>query len=413
MHRSSPKSALAAAALLCAFAFSASATAQSVSQPIGLAHPNAAPWQVVARVSVPAIDRELVAAQDIARAGNGQPARFAVPHDVTISPNTHGTWEILDAKWSLWRLRIACPNAEHINLGFRAFSMPGAARMQIYSSDGTSIVRPFDSTDHQPTGELWTPIVFGKEIICEVYVPTANIPQMRLDLAHIGAGYRFFGAGPTALSDDTDGSGSCNIDVNCTQGQGWEDQISSVAAYSTGGFIFCTGAMINNTAQDGRNYFLTADHCGIGPGQAGSLVCYWNYENTTCGGSNAPLNQFTTGSTYRAGWSTSDFTLVELNSTPNSAWGVTYAGWNRGSGTSPNATAIHHPSGDAKKISFEYQPTTHTSYGGSSPSTSSHTCESSSMPSRTSGNWAGVASGPMRTAASLGSPAGTSSRRIG
>ena len=354
------------AAALAAFAFSAPAFAQVVVQPIGLSHPSAAPWQTVAAVTLPVLDRELIAAEDNARVSNGQPARFAIPNDVSISPDTHGTWEVLDAKWSLWRLRIRCQNADHVNLGFDAFSMPGGGRMQLYSSDGASVLRPFDSSDHQPSGQLWTPIVFGKDVTCEVYVPTAAIAQLQLDLVHIGAGYRFFGAGPTALSNN-DGSGPCNVDVTCSQGVGWESEISSVAAYSTGGSIFCTGAMINNTAQDGRNFFLTADHCGIGPGQASSLVCYWNYENTTCGGNNAPLNQFTTGATYRASWSTSDFTLVELNSTPNPSWGVTYAGWNRGAATSPNATAIHHPSGDAKKISFEYQPTTHTSYLNSTP----------------------------------------------
>lgn len=353
-------------ALAAAVSLATSAHAQVVVQPIGLSHPNAAPWQTVAAVTLPVLDREQIAAEDNARVSNGQPARFAIPNDVSISPDTHGTWEVLDAKWSLWRLRVRCPNADHINFGFGSFSMPGGGRMQLYSSDGVSILRPFDSSDHQPSGQLWTPVVFGKDITCEVYVPTTAIPQLQLDLVQISSGYRFFGAGPTALSNN-DGSGPCNIDVNCSQGVGWENEISSVAAYSTGGAIFCTGAMINNTAQDGRNFFLTANHCGIGPGQASSLVCYWNYENTACGGNNAPLNQFTTGATYRASWSTSDFTLVELNSTPNPAWGVTYAGWNRGAATSPNATAIHHPSGDAKKISFENQPTTHTSYGGSSP----------------------------------------------
>ncbi|MGC6487480.1 MAG: trypsin-like peptidase domain-containing protein [Planctomycetota bacterium] len=353
-------------ALAAAVSLATSAHAQVVVQPIGLSHPNAAPWQTVAAVTLPVLDREQIAAEDNARVSNGQPARFAIPNDVSISPDTHGTWEVLDAKWSLWRLRVRCPNADHINFGFGSFSMPGGGRMQLYSSDGVSILRPFDSSDHQPSGQLWTPVVFGKDVTCEVYVPTTAIPQLQLDLVQISSGYRFFGAGPTALSNN-DGSGPCNIDVNCSQGVGWENEISSVAAYSTGGAIFCTGAMINNTAQDGRNFFLTANHCGIGPGQASSLVCYWNYENTACGGNNAPLNQFTTGATYRASWSTSDFTLVELNSTPNPAWGVTYAGWNRGAATSPNATAIHHPSGDAKKISFENQPTTHTSYGGSSP----------------------------------------------
>jgi len=357
MHRISPNAALAAAVLVSTLSLSA-----QITQPIGIIDPSVAPIHTIARVTMPALDREQIAAQDLFREGNGQPARFAIPNDVSISPTTHGTWEVLGPKWSLWRLRIQCPGAEHINLGFGSFSMPAGARMQIYSVNGASVIRPFDSTDHQPTGQLWTPIVYGKEIVCEVYVQTAMVNQLQLDLTRISSGYRFFGAGPTALSNNTDGSGNCNIDVTCSQGTGWEDEISSVAAYSTGGSIFCTGAMVNNTAQDGRNFFLTANHCGINSGAAPSLVCYWNYENTTCGGNNAPLNQFTLGATWRASWSTSDFTLVELNSTPNPAWGVTYAGWNRGSGTSPSAVAIHHPSGDAKKISFENQSTQITNY---------------------------------------------------
>ena len=179
---------------------------------------------------------------------------------MSISPTTHGTWEVLDAKWSLWRLRVRCPGSEHINLGFGSFSMPGNARMQIYSSDGTSILRPFDSSDHQPSGQLWTPIVYGKDIMCEVYIQTTKVPQLQLDMVHVGSGYRYFGAGPTALSNGTDGSGSCNIDVNCSQGTGWEDEISSVAAYSTGGGV--NGGM-RYGATDEHGYEAVENKCHI------------------------------------------------------------------------------------------------------------------------------------------------------
>jgi V8-like Glu-specific endopeptidase len=359
MFMSSLRIALTPAALVLA----TSLTAQ-VAQPLGIIHPAAAPLATVAQVTMPPLNRPLIAAEDNARVSNGQPARFAVPNDVVISPTTHGTWQALDATWSLWRLRVQCPGADHINLGFSKFAMPAGARMQLYSANGKSVIRPFDQRDHQPTGELWTPIVFGKEAVCEVYVKTAAANQVQLDLAHIGSGYRYFGVGATALHNGNDGSGSCNVDVNCSAGVGWENEIPSVAAISSGGFIFCTGAMVNNTAQDSRNFFLTANHCGVGPGQASSMVCYWNYENTSCNGSSAPLNQFTTGASYRAGYSTSDFTLLELTSPPNPAWGVTYAGWNRGSSASTSAVCIHHPSGDAKKISFENQATVITSFGG-------------------------------------------------
>lgn len=333
-------------------------------QPIGLIHPTAQPLGSVASYGVPNLNRALLATEDINRAANGQPARFAVPNPVTISPATHGTWEQLDESWSLWRLKIKSPGAEHVNLGFQSFFMPAGARMQLYSTNYRNILRPFDSNDHQPTGQFWTPVVLGSEVVCEVYVRTAMTNQIKLDMIHIGSGYRFFGAGPTALTNN-DGSGSCNVDVTCPQGSGWEGEISASAAISTGGSIFCSGSMINNTANDGRNFFLTAFHCGVSSSQAPSLVCYWNYDAVSCGSNTAPLSQFTIGATYRSGFSTSDFTLLELNSTPNSSWGVTYAGWNRGTGNASSAVAIHHPSGDSKKISFENQATQTTGYGSS------------------------------------------------
>ncbi|MBL8731620.1 MAG: hypothetical protein JNN13_04535 [Planctomycetes bacterium] len=344
--------------------------AQSVD-PVGHSHPNAQPLASVATIRIPALDRLALATEDEQRHLNGDPARYAVPFVVQVNPKRDGTWEALDNTWSLWRLRIDGQGASHLNFGFGQFQLPAGARLQVYSSDYTCLVRPFDASDHQPTGELWTPIVLGDQAVIEVYTRTAARDAVAVELVQVGAGYRFFGAGVDALG--TDASGSCNVDVACAQGAAWANEIPAVAAISTGGSIFCTGSMINNTAQDGRNFFLTANHCGIISSNAASLVCYWNYENANCGGGGYSLSQFTTGSTWRAGYSTSDVTLVELNSTPNPAWGITYAGWNRSTGDFASAVCIHHPSGDVKKISFENDATTTTSYSGTtSPGNGSH-----------------------------------------
>lgn len=362
------RSALAA---LAAFTAATAVVSAQTIDPIGRIHPAAQPLGQVAVLSVPVIDRLAISQEDVQRRLSGLPARYAMPFRVRANPTTHGTWDTLDATWSLWRLRIQAPNSSHVNLGFQRYVMPAGARMMVYSSDYTSILRPFDATDHSPTGEFWTPIVGTDEIVVEIYVPTAAKPGIALDLVQVGSGYRYFGAGNDALG--TDASGSCNVDVNCAQGAAWANEIPAVAALSSSGSIFCSGAMINNTLQDGRNFFLTANHCGVTSGTAGSLVVYWNYENASCGGSGAPLTQFTSGATWRAGSTTSDFTLVELNSTPNPAWGVTYAGWNCNPGDFASAVCIHHPSGDAKKISFENNATATTSYGGtSSPGNGSH-----------------------------------------
>ena len=341
--------------------------------PIGRVHPNAKRLAEVAAVTMPAFDRLALAQEDAVAAANKQPPRFAVGNVVNIAPETHGTWEELDAAWSLWRLRIVAPDSNHVNLGFTTFHLPDAARLMVYSTDYRSIVRPFDSSDHSPSGQLWTPVVFGSEIAVEVYVPTPQRPNVQLVLTHIGAGYRMFGAGPSAIG--TDGSDTCNVDVACPSAAAWVKEVRSVARITIGGTALCSGFMVNNTAQDRKNYFLTADHCGAAAAPA-SVVAYWNYENTTCGGpDNASLTQFNTGAQLRANFGTSDFTLLEFNSAPNPAWGVTYAGWNRTTATtvSNSAVGIHHPSGDTKKISFENQATVTTSEGGTaSPGNGSH-----------------------------------------
>ncbi len=51
---------------------------------------------------------------------------------------------------------------------------------------------------------------------------------------------------------------------------------------STGGSRFCSGSLVNDTANDRRMYFMTANHCSITSANAGSLVAYWNYKNSFC-----------------------------------------------------------------------------------------------------------------------------------
>ena len=101
-------------------------------------------------------------------------------------------------------------------------------------------------------------------MIIEVNLDAKTSPEdLRLSLCAANVGYRGFGTrkeGQRGKPRRRELSGSCNIDVVCDEGDDWRDEISSVAAYSLGGSLFCTGAMINNARQDGKPYFLTAHH---------------------------------------------------------------------------------------------------------------------------------------------------------
>lgn len=339
------------------------ATAQDPrSDPIGQIHPRARPLSEIATLVVPPLDRAECAREDLTRELTGLPPRFAMPNAVNATTATHGIWETLDGTRSLWRLRVRAPGADHVNLGFTRFWLPATAQLRVYSADYTDLVRPFDARDHTPAGDLWTPVVTSEEIVLELVVRTAERADVELALGQVNAGYRFFGAGPSAIPAAD--AGACNIDVACPMGDAWSAEIPSVAVYSLEGSVVCTGFMVNNTAQDRRNFFMTAEHCGVTSFNASTMVVYWNYQHSSCGGGDADLSQFSSGAFHRASFGPSDFTLVELFNPPDQNWGVTYAGWDRSAVNATSAVAIHHPTGGPKKISFENNPTRTTSYLG-------------------------------------------------
>jgi len=319
-------------------------------------------------LQVAALDRVALAAEDEERDRQGLAPRYAVTNPVSVTPSEAGTWETLGEDTSLWRLRITSPGASSVNLGFERYRMPEGGRLMVYAADMTHVLRPFTSADNEDHGELWTPVVASDDVVVEVTIPTKAIPDLELKLTSVNVGYRGF----ETLLDRA--PGSCNIDVICPQGDAWRDEIRSVAVISTGGSLFCTGFMVNNTAGDATPYFMTANHCGITTSNAASLVVYWNYESTACGNlGGGSLSDFQTGSYFRATYSTSDFTLVELDSDPDPSWGVTFAGWDRSDANSTSSTAIHQPDCDVKCISFDYDATQITTYlGSSSPGDATH-----------------------------------------
>jgi subtilisin-like proprotein convertase family protein len=343
------------------------------------------PAELVDSRFAPELDYNKIASEDEVAAIAGEAPRYAIPNEVHLTPSMDGVWETVADKDGtarrVWRLRLICDNAVSMNLGFSEFWLPKTATLFVHDGSLASIVRPFTADDNAEHGQLWTPPVPGNEIVVELTVDKEHEKDVRLVIGSVNAGYRrFMEIAKEALG--TDKSGSCNVDVVCSQGDGWRNEIPSVGVISTGGSRFCTGAMINNVRQDLTPYFLTAFHCSVTASNAPSLVVFWNYENSTCrtpgstasgSAGNGQLTQFTTGSTFRAGYSPSDMTLVQLSSQPNPAWKVSYAGFDARNVETTSNIAIHHPNTDEKRISFDNQASTTTSYNSSaSPGDGTH-----------------------------------------
>ncbi len=304
------------------------------------------PAEVMA-LEVPAIEPELLLAEDHMKKMEGPgPLRFALPFDVQVNPDTHGTWELVPGG-AIWRLRVVAPGATDLNFGFGNFWLPKGATLHVASLTEAYFQGPYTADDNRDHGQLWTPVVPGDEAMIELFVPDAA--EYALDLVRVGSGYR-----DLFRRDPATKSGSCNVNVICPLGDAWRDQIRSVAVYGTSGSTFCTGTLVNNVAQNKRPFFLTANHCEITSSNAASVVTYWNYQSSSCstvGG--GTLNQSTSGATWRASNYASDYTLLELSSQPAAAYNVYYAGFDARTTTAPaSSIGIHHPNTDEKAISF-------------------------------------------------------------
>jgi len=189
--------------------------------------------------------------------------------------------------------------------------------------------------------------------------------QGRFTIGNVIHGYRSLDAVQQQLEKSLNGSGDCNIDVHCPLGNGWEDQIRSVAMIVVGGSGICTGALINNTCEDGRPLFLTANHCLGSPSTwafrfnwkspAGTESCATTANSTDPG---PPYDETANGATILASGTEADYALLEIDNmtvADAQAWNAFYAGWNHDDtdGNITQATGIHHPSGDVMKICRE------------------------------------------------------------
>ncbi len=352
---------------------------QRTAQPATQRSAQALPLGRVARVEMAAVDNDALIARDEARTTTEpRPFRFAEPFATNLSARNAGTWETLEDGTRVWRLVVASDGAYSLNLGFSRFRLPDGAALWLYPAGEAPHFRAFTSADNETHGELWTPIIRGDEVVVELNLPATKLGaglDFELELAQVNHAYRPFGV-RVETAEDAARSGSCNVDVVCPEGNGYRDIIRSVGAYTRGGVDICSGSAMNNTAGDGSPYFLTADHCGNSAANAPSVVIYWNYENSTCrppgsaesgGPGDGTLDQFSSGTIFldTSGGGTSggpDWTLLETDDPIPPEYSVFLNGWDRRDQATSSAIAIHHPQVEEKRISFENDPTSITSY---------------------------------------------------
>lgn len=288
-------------------------------------------------------------------------------------------WTTAEDGGTVARIMVTSPVALGLRVGLILEAMHPLAQLRFGGSEvpvsissvltGTEVSRLADAR-----GMFWTPATDGETQTIEIYLPpgiaTSAVRVHAPELSHLLANSRR----EFKIIEKIGESASCNVDTVCRVaelGPGFVRAKNAVAhmvynLYNSNGMVLgtyiCTGTLLADTVADTQvPWFYSARHCFAGgsdnvPVQdmakvANSLNTYWGYEATACGnGVQAAIVVLAGGADVTHADAVTDAMLLQLRD-PAPA-GAEFSGWDS-TALADNAgiLAIHHPSGDAKKVS--------------------------------------------------------------
>lgn len=265
------------------------------------------------------------------------------------------------------RIELHSPLAYGIRAGLDLAGLHPRAELRVAGSEaGAAIVATVAAGQaarlRGDDGLYWTPATQGQTQTIELWQPAgAPVARVRIRaprLSHLMSN----AVDDFRILKNLGASGACNIDVACRAGElgaGFATARNAVARITfvrDGGSYLCTGTLLNDTVASSQiPWFHTAAHCVDSPAVAATVNSYWQYEAPACGASGVgPFVQLNGGadllyaSVADAGGT--DGALLRLRD-PAPA-GATFAAWDAAPlASGSEVLAIHHPSGDVKKVS--------------------------------------------------------------
>ena len=297
-----------------------------------------------AETSEPKTADEGTAAKGLTRYGSV----MDLPVALTVRGNAaaFGQWYALPEGRRVWSATVRVLDAVGLRLHLAALELPAGAELVSYNPEAPDELESV-------AGSGWGPSCYNEAVTLECRLPAGvSADSVVLSVDRIGWMYKL----PFEKSTSV---GSCNINVACRAD--WLTvamAVGRLAKANSDGLWACTGALVADTVADSQiPYFLTANHCVSSQSEADSIEIYWLYQSDTCDAAPPAMSSVphtTGGASFLAGASNdsgTDFAFLRLNNNPPD--GLTHAGYS----TDPAAVgtevaAIHHPEGQAKRISF-------------------------------------------------------------
>lgn len=310
-------------------------------------------------VEMPSFNIQAVLRQSQQDQSNLKSLEFAHKFHPFLRPDNSGI-SFIAGNMKVWRVGIRSKEAYSLNILFSKFRLPPGAQLFVYNSDQSEILGSYTEKNNTEINMLPVQPIGGDELIVEYQEPLDAAFEGEIEIGEVNHDF----LGIFRATEPRDPEQSCHPNLVC-----YPEDIqpgSGVVGLIINGTTYCTGSLVNNTAENGIPYLLTATHClnrnynasflanrryDI---MAGSIVAFFNYNSPLCDiNIRGPLQMTMASADSVLISEKHDISLLKLKETPPAEYQPYYLGWNAGSSPSAPFHGLHHPNGGIKKVAID------------------------------------------------------------
>ncbi|MDO4790221.1 MAG: T9SS type A sorting domain-containing protein [Porphyromonas sp.] len=282
---------------------------------------------------------------------------FAQKRLVNINLVREGLQQQTDDGRTLIRYAVKVPNAKGLNFFFDKFFLPEDSYLTIHALEKSeSSIGSFGTENNSESKALPTMSIEGSVALIELDLPSSlNGQEALLHLSDVNAEFR------SQPRQSNPGTLTCSPNAICLPQ--YQRESKAVVSLIVNGTVRGSGAMINNTAEDGRPLLATASHVLLRSffdldkdydHLAKTVVAYFGHQTTDCEGLIAPqVQQSVAGTKLLTIFEKGDMCLLELNQKPPVEYNAYLGGWNKTEANPEGPfVCVHHPNGMPKRLAM-------------------------------------------------------------
>ncbi len=192
------------------------------------------------------------------------PYYIGVPQETAIRPSEQGSRSVGEEGNLVWQVVLESAGAKALQIYFSRFYLPEGSRLFLVSLNTGAVKGAFGAHNNNSGGVLAVAPLRGDRVLVRYEAPPYDMTLPDVEIGSISHCFR------TMEEDPTNGSyqpgepwfsGGYPCAPNVITRPEVEEISRSQVLMITRGRGVCSGALINNTAQDGTAYVLTAAHC--------------------------------------------------------------------------------------------------------------------------------------------------------